>query len=287
MRPRAAHEVPLLTATANRVIDLEDPIVASGSSGTPSTVERSPLDFDNEDHALSLPEGAGVEEHVQEGLTYEIPPVETATTTEVVQEAVHEEEVAATEPPVNKRRKQMHRKRVNEEAEANAPPKVLRKDHASGLAHSTRGEKSIAAMGLDAGSTFSPPAAQNTPTAVSDLEPLSSSKGAAAKIPTEDVATTEVNVQLSMGKCKRNVGAIKSRFGVNDESKKMQKIYLKQQFEGFSVSNTEGLHKGYDRFQSLLSQLEIHGAGVLSTEDAKTKVPRSLLSAAWSEVPSL
>ncbi|GKB02549.1 hypothetical protein Tco_0830638 [Tanacetum coccineum] len=32
------------------------------------------------------------------------------------------------------------------------------------------------------------------------------------------------------------------------------------QFEGFSVSNTEGLHKGYDRFQSLLSQLEIHGA---------------------------
>ncbi|GJW50622.1 hypothetical protein Tco_0091973, partial [Tanacetum coccineum] len=37
--------------------------------------------------------------------------------------------------------------------------------------------------------------------------------------------------------------AIKSR---NDESKKMQKYILKQQFEGFSVSNTEGLHKGYD-----------------------------------------
>ncbi|GKA12607.1 putative ribonuclease H-like domain-containing protein [Tanacetum coccineum] len=46
--------------------------------------------------------------------------------------------------------------------------------------------------------------------------------------------------------------AIKSRFGGNDESKKMQKYILKQQFEGFSVSNTEGLHKGYDRFQSLL-----------------------------------
>ncbi|GJZ72780.1 ribonuclease H-like domain-containing protein [Tanacetum coccineum] len=54
--------------------------------------------------------------------------------------------------------------------------------------------------------------------------------------------------------------AIKSRFGGNDESKKMQKYILKQQFEGFSVSNTEGLHKGYDRFQSLLSQLEIHGS---------------------------
>ncbi|GJR55132.1 ribonuclease H-like domain-containing protein [Tanacetum coccineum] len=76
--------------------------------------------------------------------------------------------------------------------------------------------------------------------------------------------------------------AIKSRFGGNDESKKMQKYILKQQFEGFSVSNTEGLHKGYDRFQSLLSQLEIHGAGV-SNEDANQKFLRSLPSA-WSQV---
>ncbi|GJY76549.1 ribonuclease H-like domain-containing protein [Tanacetum coccineum] len=76
--------------------------------------------------------------------------------------------------------------------------------------------------------------------------------------------------------------AIKSRFGGNDESKKMQKYILKQQFEGFSVSNSKGLHKGYDRFQSLLSQLEIHGAGV-STEDANQKFLRSLPSA-WSQV---
>ncbi|GKD55044.1 ribonuclease H-like domain-containing protein, partial [Tanacetum coccineum] len=41
--------------------------------------------------------------------------------------------------------------------------------------------------------------------------------------------------------------AIKSRFGGNDESNKMQKYILKQQFEGFSVSNLERLHKGYDR----------------------------------------
>ncbi|GJX62880.1 hypothetical protein Tco_0295780, partial [Tanacetum coccineum] len=65
--------------------------------------------------------------------------------------------------------------------------------------------------------------------------------------------------------------AIKSRFGGNDESKKMQKYILKQQFEGFLVSNSEGLHKGYDRFQSLLSQLEIHGAG-FTVEDATQKV---------------
>ncbi|GJS65625.1 ribonuclease H-like domain-containing protein [Tanacetum coccineum] len=76
--------------------------------------------------------------------------------------------------------------------------------------------------------------------------------------------------------------AIKSRFSGNDKSKKMQKYILKQQFEGFTVSNTEGLHKGYDRFQSLLSQLEIHGAGV-STEDANQKFLRSLPSA-WSQV---
>ncbi|GKA87184.1 putative ribonuclease H-like domain-containing protein [Tanacetum coccineum] len=60
--------------------------------------------------------------------------------------------------------------------------------------------------------------------------------------------------------------AIKSRFGGNDESKKMQKYILKQQFEGFSVSNTDGIHKGYERFQSLLSQLEIHGAGEQTPE---------------------
>ncbi|GKC75379.1 ribonuclease H-like domain-containing protein, partial [Tanacetum coccineum] len=76
--------------------------------------------------------------------------------------------------------------------------------------------------------------------------------------------------------------AIKSRFSGNDESKKMHKYILKQQFEGFSVSNTKGLHKGYDRFQSLLSQLEIHGAGV-STKDVNQKFLRSLPSA-WSQV---
>ncbi|GJU19954.1 hypothetical protein Tco_1153296 [Tanacetum coccineum] len=76
--------------------------------------------------------------------------------------------------------------------------------------------------------------------------------------------------------------AIKSRFCGNDESKKMQKYILKQQFEGFSVSNSEGLHKGYDRFQSLLSQLKIHGAGV-STEDSNQKFLRSL-PFSWSQV---
>ncbi|GJV79963.1 hypothetical protein Tco_1515833 [Tanacetum coccineum] len=76
--------------------------------------------------------------------------------------------------------------------------------------------------------------------------------------------------------------AIKSRFSGNDESKKIHKYILKQQFESFFVSNSEGLHKGYDRFQSLLSQLEIHGAGV-STKDVNQKFLRSL-PASWSQV---
>nr|GFB11139.1 ribonuclease H-like domain-containing protein [Tanacetum cinerariifolium] len=66
--------------------------------------------------------------------------------------------------------------------------------------------------------------------------------------------------------------AIKSRIGGNDESKNMHKYLLKQQFEGFSVSTSKGLHKGYVRFQ-----LEIHGAGV-SHEDANQKFLRSLPS---------
>ncbi|GJW06223.1 putative ribonuclease H-like domain-containing protein [Tanacetum coccineum] len=72
--------------------------------------------------------------------------------------------------------------------------------------------------------------------------------------PTQQAPHTVLTIKLPILK--------KGEFGANDESKKMQKYILKQQFEGFSVSNSEGLHKGYDRFQSLLSQLEIHGAGV-------------------------
>nr|GEW63022.1 hypothetical protein [Tanacetum cinerariifolium] len=46
--PRVGHEVPLLTVTANRVIEIEDLVVATDSSGVPFTIERSLLDFANE-----------------------------------------------------------------------------------------------------------------------------------------------------------------------------------------------------------------------------------------------
>ncbi|GJS24987.1 hypothetical protein Tco_0453619 [Tanacetum coccineum] len=69
--------------------------------------------------------------------------------------------------------------------------------------------------------------------------------------------------------------AIKSRFGGNEESKKMQKNVLKHQFENFVTASNETLDKAYDRFQKLISQLEIHGAYV-SKEDINQKFLRSL-----------
>ncbi|GJX14450.1 hypothetical protein Tco_0206208 [Tanacetum coccineum] len=76
--------------------------------------------------------------------------------------------------------------------------------------------------------------------------------------------------------------AIKARFGRNKESKKMQKTILKQQYENFTASRSEGLDKTYDRFQKLTSQLEIHGE-VISQEDAYLKLLRSL-PPAWNNI---
>ncbi|GJS03927.1 hypothetical protein Tco_0320435 [Tanacetum coccineum] len=76
--------------------------------------------------------------------------------------------------------------------------------------------------------------------------------------------------------------AIKNRFGGNKESKKMQKTILKQQYENFAASRSEGLDKIYDRFQKLISQLEIHGEEI-SQEDANLKLLRSLPSA-WNNI---
>ncbi|GJX91169.1 hypothetical protein Tco_0344495 [Tanacetum coccineum] len=175
------------------------------------------MNFADEDPPQTIAERVGTEGQVQDELSREIPYVGHAKTAEVVPETGLDEEVATMGPPVNKRRKQMRRKRVNDKAEANAPPKVLRKNHMSSPAHSTYGGKSLAAMGLGAGSISSTPSAQGAPTAaksMSDPNPLSyakpqpypeqdivskSSRGTATEIPTKHVSTTEVNVQLSVG----------------------------------------------------------------------------------------
>ncbi|GJS47794.1 hypothetical protein Tco_0597915 [Tanacetum coccineum] len=146
-----------------------------------------------------------------DGLSREILLVENPTTTEDVLEPDLEKEVAAIGPLVNKR----HRKKGNDEADANAPPNVLRKDHAVPHAQSTSRGKSLALMGLEAGSTFFTPTTQETPTdakSVRDPDLLSyrksqpylerdvaqSSRKMATKIPTGNVATTEVQGQIFM-----------------------------------------------------------------------------------------
>ncbi|GJV06366.1 putative ribonuclease H-like domain-containing protein [Tanacetum coccineum] len=76
--------------------------------------------------------------------------------------------------------------------------------------------------------------------------------------------------------------AIKARFGGNEESKKMQKNVLKHQFENFTTASNESLDKAYDRFQKLISQLEVHGAPI-SKEDINQKFLRSL-PPSWNQI---
>nr|GFD12883.1 hypothetical protein [Tanacetum cinerariifolium] len=71
--------------------------------------------------------------------------------------------------------------------------------------------------------------------------------------------------------------AIEKRFGGNTETKKVQKTLLKQQFENFSGSSSEGFDQIHDRIQKLAIQLEIHGVS-LSQEDVNLKFLRSLPS---------
>ncbi|GJQ93715.1 putative ribonuclease H-like domain-containing protein [Tanacetum coccineum] len=76
--------------------------------------------------------------------------------------------------------------------------------------------------------------------------------------------------------------AVKARFGGNEESKKMRKTMLKQQFTEFTVTEEEGLHKGYDKFQKILSQLNQVQARP-DNDDINLKFLRALPSS-WSQV---
>nr|GEX66020.1 hypothetical protein [Tanacetum cinerariifolium] len=157
-RPRAAHEVPLLTLTANRVVEMEDPAVATDSPGVPSTIEWSPLDFAHEvgasDQGAAVPEVSPPED------------VPAASAPEVGQA----EEVAAMDPSVATE----SRKRGRDGADVNAPAKVLRRDHTDPRqTGSTHGGKSIAAIELGLASTRPVPALENAPAGGSDPDPLS------------------------------------------------------------------------------------------------------------------
>ncbi|GKC77759.1 hypothetical protein Tco_1128533, partial [Tanacetum coccineum] len=76
--------------------------------------------------------------------------------------------------------------------------------------------------------------------------------------------------------------AVKARFGGNAESKKMRKSMLKQEFSEFRISEAEGLHKGYDRMQKILSQLNQLKAKP-EDKDINLKFLR-VLPSSWSQV---
>nr|GEU30553.1 hypothetical protein [Tanacetum cinerariifolium] len=67
------------------------------------------------------------------------------------------------------------------------------------------------------------------------------------------------------------------RFGGNKESKKVQKTLLKQQYENFTGTSSEGLDQIYDRLQKLISHLKIHKE-TISQEDLNLNLLRSLPS---------
>nr|GEY38638.1 transposase (putative), gypsy type [Tanacetum cinerariifolium] len=108
-RPSAPHEAPLLTLTANRVIEMDDPAATTDSSGVPSTIERSLLDFAHE---------AGASD--QGTAAPEMPLSEDVPAT-VAPGAGQAEEVAAADPPAAAE----SRKRGRDGIDVNAPPKVL------------------------------------------------------------------------------------------------------------------------------------------------------------------
>nr|GEZ16388.1 hypothetical protein [Tanacetum cinerariifolium] len=90
------------------------------------------------------------------------------------------------------------------------------------------------------------------------------------------VPVEEVYVE-ALHDAKTLMEVIEKRFGGNTETKKVQKTLLKQQFENFSGSSSEGLDQIHDRLQKLVSQLELHGVS-LSREDVNLKFLRSLPS---------
>nr|GEX08849.1 transposase (putative), gypsy type [Tanacetum cinerariifolium] len=122
-RPHAAHEVPLLTITANRVIEMEDLAAATDSSGVPSTIERSLLDFANESPSQ---QSTGPKD--QETTAPEVPPPKNVTTTGIAPEADPAERVAATGPPAVKERC----KRGHDRVDTNAPPRSSKGAAAAG-----------------------------------------------------------------------------------------------------------------------------------------------------------
>nr|GEV68903.1 hypothetical protein [Tanacetum cinerariifolium]GEX84778.1 hypothetical protein [Tanacetum cinerariifolium] len=119
-----------------------------------------PLDFASQNPSQQSTGGNRTEDQGQETVAPKVPPPENVTTTGVASEAGLVEEIATIGPRMIKER----RKRGNDGVDTNAPPKVLRKDHAdSRPTQSTVGGKSLASIGSSKGATVAgDPESKNT-----------------------------------------------------------------------------------------------------------------------------
>nr|GEU67601.1 ribonuclease H-like domain-containing protein [Tanacetum cinerariifolium] len=257
-RPRVPHELPLLTLTASRVIEKDEPAMATDSSGVPSAIEKSPLDFADEAEASG-----------QETAAPEVPLPEDVPVTTVP--GGDQATPVVVEPPSV----QESRKRGHEGIDANAPPKSLQRDHAD----------------------LQPSDGASWSTVVEDSEPVDSASSRATTSVIRAMTLGAGRSILSKGKLARKnelkargtllialpdkhqlkfnshkdaktlMEAIEKRFGGNTETKKVHKTLQKQQFENFSGFSSEGLDQIHDRLQKLVSQLEIHGRNKTDLED--------------------
>ncbi|GJZ41520.1 reverse transcriptase domain-containing protein [Tanacetum coccineum] len=108
------------------------------------------------------------------------------------------------------------------------------------------------------------------------------SKSAVDKGILKDYHLNVMNIDLQRGYIYGK--AIKARFG-GTRSKKMQKKLLKQHLRQFTIGSRKRLDSAYERFQHILSMLELHDATV-SIEDANLKFLRSLPSV-WHVVATM
>ncbi|GJZ29978.1 hypothetical protein Tco_0575025, partial [Tanacetum coccineum] len=175
-------------------------------------------------------------EQTQDELSHGIPPVQNPTTTEAVPEPDPEKEVAAMGPQVNKR------------------------------------GKSLAAMGLDVGSTLVTPATQETPSdvkSVSDPDPLSYAKPQprlerdifqkdGPEIPTENVAIAEAQDMFSVespgsGKSTSVPSMVGSLGAKNLETLLEAVVDMKKAAEGKNV----GLAKELESLRAQIADLQV------------------------------
>nr|GEW74782.1 retrovirus-related Pol polyprotein from transposon TNT 1-94 [Tanacetum cinerariifolium] len=80
--------------------------------------------------------------------------------------------------------------------------------------------------------------------------------------------------------------AVKARFGGNEESKKMRKTMLKHAFSEFSVSEEEGLHKGYDSTTVALTHSAFIGAASINTKMVYSDQPSYSSLISYTPTPS-